>query len=139
MRSPRRLLGELGPASFIVAQVLFAGMIVSALVHPMLLVTLVLLLVDLIRGHQFSVVQSTLLGIDLANIILGYAGFLILGRSTLTGRERRHIVRIALFTPVYWMLLSIAAWRAVWQLYRHPYLWEKTPHPVGRYDEIEAA
>ena len=33
-----------------------------------------------------------------------------------------------LFTPVYWMMMSIAAWRAVWQLWRKPHLWEKTPH-----------
>ncbi len=135
MRDPRRLLGELGLASFLVSQILFAGMIVSALVHPLLLVTLALLLIDLLRGHEFSVVQSTLLGIDLANVTLGYLAFLLLGRSTLAGRERRHMLRIAAFTPVYWMLLSIAAWRAVWQLKRDPYLWEKTPHPVGRTDD----
>ena len=135
MRDPRRLLGELGLASFLVSQILFAGLIVSALVHPLLLVSLAFLLVDLVRGHEFSVVQSTLLGIDLANVTLGYLAFLLLGRSTLAGRERRDMLRIVLFTPVYWMLLSIAAWRAVWQLKRDPYLWEKTPHPVGRADD----
>jgi cellulose synthase/poly-beta-1,6-N-acetylglucosamine synthase-like glycosyltransferase len=135
MRDPRRLLGELGVASFLVSQILFAGMIVSALAHPLLLMTLVFLLVDLIGGHEFSVVQSALLGIDLTNIVLGYAAFLLLGRSTLAGSERRHLLRIVLFTPVYWMLLSVAAWRAVWQLKRDPYLWEKTPHPVGRAEE----
>lgn len=135
MRDPQRLLGELGLASFLVSQILFAGMVVSALVHPLLLISLAFLAVDLLRGHEFSVVQSSLLGIDLANVTLGYLAFLLLGRSTLAGRERRHMLRIIAFTPVYWMLLSIAAWRAVWQLKRDPYLWEKTPHPVGRADD----
>jgi cellulose synthase/poly-beta-1,6-N-acetylglucosamine synthase-like glycosyltransferase len=139
MREPRRLLAELGVASFVVSQILFAGMIVSALVHPLLVATLVLLMIDVARGHDFSVVQSSLLGIDLFNITLGYAAFLLLGRSTLTARDRLQMPMIALFTPVYWMLLSVAAWRALWQLYRDPHLWEKTPHPVGRADDGMAA
>jgi len=132
MREPRRLLAELGPASFVVSQILFAGMIVSALVHPLLLGTLVFLAIDMVRGHEFGVVQSTLLGIDIFNITLGYAAFLLLGRSTLTAGDRLQLPKIALFTPVYWMLLSVAAWRALWQLYFDPHRWEKTPHPAGR-------
>jgi hypothetical protein len=31
-------------------------------------------------------------------------------------------------TPLYWACLSIAAWRALWQLWRDPYHWEKTEH-----------
>ena len=30
--------------------------------------------------------------------------------------------------PLYWLLISGAAWRAVWQLIRQPHGWEKTPH-----------
>jgi hypothetical protein len=30
--------------------------------------------------------------------------------------------------PIYWLLMSFAAYRAIWQLFRRPYLWEKTPH-----------
>jgi len=135
MRNPRRLLDELGTASFLVSQILFAGMIMSALAHPLLLLTLAWLLVDLARGHEFGLVQSTLLGIDLVNIALGYLAFLLLGRSTLAGRERRHMLLIVLFTPVYWILLSVAAWKAVWQLHRDPHLWEKTPHPASRADD----
>jgi hypothetical protein len=38
-----------------------------------------------------------------------------------------------LFTvPVYWMFLSWAAWRALWQLLRAPYKWEKTEHGLAR-------
>ncbi|MEZ5839103.1 MAG: hypothetical protein R3D02_01285 [Hyphomicrobiales bacterium] len=30
--------------------------------------------------------------------------------------------------PAYWLLISAAAYRAVYQLWRDPFLWEKTPH-----------
>jgi len=34
--------------------------------------------------------------------------------------------------PVYWLLLSLAAWRALFQLLRDPYRWEKTEHGLAR-------
>ena len=121
MRNPRRLLDELGVGSFLVSQILFAGMIASALAHPLLLVTIGYLLVALLRG-SFSTYGSILLGMDLASIVLGYAAFLMLGRSTLPRADRQGFARIVLFTPVYWMMLSLAAWRALWQLWRDPHL-----------------
>jgi hypothetical protein len=36
-----------------------------------------------------------------------------------------------LLAPLYWGLLSIAAWRALWQLLREPHRWEKTQHAVS--------
>jgi cellulose synthase/poly-beta-1,6-N-acetylglucosamine synthase-like glycosyltransferase len=122
MRDPRRLAAELGFRSFWVTQILFAGMVMSALVHPLLLVTIVWLLADLATGGNVSPFQPALIGLDLANIGLGYTAFFLLGRSTLRGGERRHLWKVALFTPVYWFMQSIAAWRAVWQLRRDPHL-----------------
>jgi hypothetical protein len=34
--------------------------------------------------------------------------------------------------PIYWLLLSLAAWRALYQLVRDPYRWEKTEHGLAR-------
>jgi hypothetical protein len=47
-------------------------------------------------------------------------------------RGRPGLAIYALLTPVYWLLISVAAYRAVWQLVRNPYLWEKTEHGTGR-------
>jgi hypothetical protein len=33
-------------------------------------------------------------------------------------------------TPAYWVLHSVAAWRALWQLVVRPAHWEKTPHGI---------
>ena len=38
------------------------------------------------------------------------------------------LVKFALFTPVYWGLMSIAAWKALIQLFTRPHYWEKTTH-----------
>jgi len=131
MRHPVRLAQELGPVSFIIAQILFAGMIMSALLHPFLLLAALLLTIELAGGEGFGAVKSALLAMDLANVSLGYIAFVLLGRATMTGNEDRNLGKVVLFTPVYWMMMSLAAWRAAFQLCRDPFLWEKTPHPGG--------
>lgn len=51
---------------------------------------------------------------------------------------RRYNWRIgvfALLNPIYWLLHSAAAWRAAYQMYFQPHVWEKTPH--GLTEEYE--
>jgi len=128
MRAPRRLVADLGWRSFLVAQVLFAGMLASVLLHPLLLVTFVLLAAKLVLQGPIGPTRSLLLLVDVANIACGYLSFLLLGWQTLSRRERRGFWKVVLFTPLYWAMMSLAGWRAVWQLWRQPHMWEKTPH-----------
>jgi cellulose synthase/poly-beta-1,6-N-acetylglucosamine synthase-like glycosyltransferase len=128
MRNPAELWSDMEKRSFFVAQILFAGMAFSALVHPMLVVTAIWLMTKLIIGSPFSVLQSSLLVIDAVNITLGYLSFILLGRAVLRKTEKRDFWKVCLLTPVYWMMLSFAAWRAVFKLVRKPHEWEKTPH-----------
>jgi hypothetical protein len=62
----------------------------------------------------------------------GYALSALLGYI---GLSRRRLIGSAwylAFLPLYWLLLSVAAWRAVFQLVRSPYRWEKTSHGLAR-------
>ena len=63
------------------------------------------------------------------------AGYLISAALGLIGLARRRLLGCAwvlLLMPVYWLLLSLAAWRALFQLLRDPYRWEKTEHGLAR-------
>jgi cellulose synthase/poly-beta-1,6-N-acetylglucosamine synthase-like glycosyltransferase len=128
MRDPVRLYREVGPGSFLLVQVLFAGMLISALVHPILVFTLAYLLFIIVQGQELSTFQSALLTLDATNIACGYMSFWLLGWQAMPRKERRTMWRIVFWTPVYWMMMSYAAWRSVHQLYKAPHLWEKTPH-----------
>ena len=128
MRNPARLGRDLGFGSFLVAQTLFAGMIVSATAHPFLLTAAAETLWDLAVGNPLSLLQSVLLPIDVVNIAGAYLSFLLLGRRTLRKHERKGLWKVVLFTPVYWMMISLAAWRSLWQLWLRPHHWEKTAH-----------
>jgi hypothetical protein len=43
-----------------------------------------------------------------------------------------YLVRLIPFLPLYWALMSFAAWQAAFQLMRDPSHWEKTTHGVAR-------
>ena len=30
--------------------------------------------------------------------------------------------------PLYWLLISLAAWKGFWQIFTKPFYWEKTVH-----------
>lgn len=66
--------------------------------------------------------------LDLTVLLAGWwsAGLLIRRGAGRAGFQPDPADYAALF--LYWPLLTWAAWRAVWQLLRDPFLWEKTPH-----------
>ncbi len=41
------------------------------------------------------------------------------------------LIRTGLLTPVYWVLMSVAAYKALFQLIAKPYYWEKTHHGLA--------
>lgn len=127
-RSPAALYRDIGTPSFWLAQILFCGMIVSALVHPLYLFTISKLLFRCLSGATMSVTDLVLAVIDASNVVLGYSAFLFLGYRTLIAQEKKGFVAVVLRTPLYWLGISLAAWRAVLQIVCKPFLWEKTPH-----------
>jgi cellulose synthase/poly-beta-1,6-N-acetylglucosamine synthase-like glycosyltransferase len=128
MRAPVRLSSELPLVSLCLVQVLFAGMLLSALSHPFLLLSALFLVVQIKAGAPLGEWQIALLVFDTVNIALGYLSFMILGWLALRRRERKGYWKVCLFLPVYWMMLSIAAWCALHELCQRPHHWNKTPH-----------
>ncbi len=66
----------------------------------------------------------------LAELSLVVGNLSMIGLNALAVLRRRmfHLLPFALLAPLYWVLHSIAAWRALEQLIRRPFMWEKTPH-----------
>jgi hypothetical protein len=133
MRHPWRLRRELGLRGFMALQLLVGGTVLSALVHP---IFLVLVLSDALSGALFAPVdtveQAVRKGLALTTLLTGYLGSAFFG---LVGLERRRMLRAAWVLPTipfYWLLLSAAAWRALWQFVTAPYHWEKTEHGLAR-------
>jgi hypothetical protein len=70
------------------------------------------------------------------------SGYFAAATLCLAGLKRRGLLRMAgaLFAmPALWVLLSVAAWRALFQLVRKPQLWEKTTHGRARTSRLNEA
>lgn len=128
MREPGVLWRELGPASFAIMQIMSLGMVVSALVHPFFAVSVLYALVMLVWQGGLSPYEAAFALVGVTNISFGYAVFIALGLVTLTAGEKTRPLRLVALTPVHWFLLSVAAWLALWEIYRRPHHWSKTPH-----------
>ncbi|MCO5160469.1 MAG: glycosyltransferase [Mesorhizobium sp.] len=132
MRDPVELASELGFRSFVAVQILLAGLLLSSLFHPLLLATGVGLAAKAVVAGGLTPFQFFLFALDGFNLVLGYGAFLLLGWRASPPKQRRGFWKLALFTPVYWMMMSAAAWRAAFHLYARPHHWEKTPHARRR-------
>jgi cellulose synthase/poly-beta-1,6-N-acetylglucosamine synthase-like glycosyltransferase len=129
MRDPRRLLDELGFRGFVAFNAFLGGIVLSALVHP---VFVALLVWEAARGTLLVVPEtplgSFLYGLALFNLAGGYlSGMAIAGVAAVRRRRWGLLAHLPLM-PLYWLLISAAAYRAAVQLVTRPYLWEKTPH-----------
>lgn len=128
-----RLTRDLGFAGVICFQLSVGGNALAALVHPIFLATLLaeaafgeaLPWQDSGAGAVFAVLYG----------VIALAGYLVSALLGWIGLGRRGLRREAwalLLMPVYWLLLSVAAWRALCQLVADPYAWEKTEHGLAK-------
>jgi len=147
-RQPVRLAGELGWRGFLGFNLIGTGIIVSALIHPVYLATLVAMITNPLRlWGDGGVIACGVIGLNLFNLIAGYLAAAVLAARALALRGRTAEARVLVLLPVYWLLMSLASYRALLQLVVRPHHWEKTPHrrrsgvhrPVRRQSAAPAA
>jgi cellulose synthase/poly-beta-1,6-N-acetylglucosamine synthase-like glycosyltransferase len=133
MRSPLALLAELGPAGFATLQLVVGGNVLAALVHPIFLAAVVYALASgiPILGTDGPLV-TTLAWLYGTTLGAGYLISIVLGVRGLARRGLLSAAWALALMPLYWLLLSLAAWRALYQLMRDPHGWEKTEHGLAR-------
>lgn len=126
MRHPVSLMREIGFGAWWSFQFMVGGTIIYIL-NPIfwMLTTLWLftewgLIQDLFPGFIFYAAALQL--------VVGNFVFTYLAVAGSMQRGLHHLVRYALFSPIYWGLMSIGAWMGLWQLFTKPFYWEKTDH-----------
>ena len=138
MREPHRLFRELGPRGFLTFQLIVGGNALAALVHPVFLFLLIRsLVVPVWQDYDAAAVNH--FAVYLGAAMTGYSMSAYLGWLGLTHRDVQKKIRVLIWTPVHWLLLSLAAWRAACQLIRKPYFWEKTEHGLDNRPLLEIA
>ena len=130
MRNPLRTTAELGVTGFWALQTFTASIFVSALFHPFLIALTLWYLV--LSAPQTSFLLTVLNCLSLELFVLGYGVTMLAGVIALRKRGLKGWWFTIATMLVYWLLMSIAAWLALWQFVFAPFTWNKTEHGLSK-------
>ncbi|MGI9423124.1 MAG: glycosyltransferase [Hyphomicrobiaceae bacterium] len=129
MRQPSRLWRDLGTWRFVGFQCLFGGYLLSALLHPFVYVFLLVALVIPTQNNPIiESLQTIFTHITIFGLFVGFLTAMLFAATTALGRRWPKLALHTFLMPPYWLLASVAAFRAAYQLFTAPYHWEKTAH-----------
>lgn len=130
LRSPVATCRQLGIARFSLYMLYTTGLLLSALLHPFMFVSLVYGVISVMMGNHEEYVLVIII-FNGMNLMTAYLSFHALCYKTLRLEERQGYSYL-FGIPLYWLLLSVASWRAFFQMFTAPHHWEKTPHFPSR-------
>ena len=126
MRHPLRLMREIGFRPWWSFQFIVGGTVIL-LLNPILWILATLWLLT-----ASGLIESPFPGfVTYAALLQLLVGSLLFTYLSVAGSLQRglfHLVRYALFSPIYGALISIGAWAGFLQLFTKPFYWEKTDH-----------
>ncbi|MFC3615607.1 glycosyltransferase family 2 protein [Lutimaribacter marinistellae] len=135
MRSPRRLLADLGWARFVGVQAFFLGTLGQFLLAPVLW-SFWLILMGLDHPAHAMLPTSAILACAAIFIAAETLNFVV-GVVAVSAPQRRFLLPWVLTMPLYFPLGVVAAYKALWELAADPFFWDKTQH--GQAGEESAA
>jgi hypothetical protein len=132
MRHPLSLVRRSGILGFLGLQLFVGGTVLTALLNPVLWgICLASEAFGSLPGTGFlggALGHAPAFGLLAGNALFTYLAML--------GPYRRGWLEIApygLTAPIYWLLISIASYRGLYQLMRMPWNWDKTAHGRSRF------
>ncbi|MCC7260642.1 MAG: glycosyltransferase [Alphaproteobacteria bacterium] len=131
MRAPRRLYRTLGPSGFFGFQLFIGGPSLVFLSAPFLWIGAGLWAAGVLSPPPGTMLNILLL-LSTANFALGVGLHLLMAMTIVTRRRWRGMTLAGACFPFYWILHSLASFKALWQLITAPHYWEKTPHGITR-------
>ncbi|MFK7746366.1 MAG: glycosyltransferase [Roseobacter sp.] len=128
MRSPGALIRDLGFLRFMGLQTLFLASVSQFAAAP-LLWSFWLTVFGLTHPVELTLGATFVVGLAVL-FIASEAVSLTLGFVATSDRSRRHLMPYVPTMMIYFCLGALAAYKAVWELIRVPFYWDKTQHGV---------
>lgn len=128
MRDPIKLIRDVGFLRFLGLQTLFLASVSQFALAPLLWSFWVTIFgvthpVEITLGHTMVI---WLAGLFIATEIIS----LTLGFIATSGQGRRHLIPFVPTMMAYFCLGTLASYKAIWELVRTPFYWDKTQHGV---------
>ena len=138
MRHPVDLYRSVGAGGFWGFQFFVGGTMLSGILNP---IFWGFYLFWLLVGGTFldPLFPTVLLYLSLFNLLAGNGLFTYLSIIAPVKRGWMNLAPWGLTVAGYWALMSVAAYKALWQLIRNPFYWEKTQHGLSAVTKQEVA
>ncbi len=137
IRQPLRLYRILGPRSFLRFNLVLAGTPVIAVLN--LVFWLITVLWFLGQPEVVGAVFPPLVYFPaLIALVLGNAATIYMNLVALREDDRSDLLGAAVTVPAFWLMMSIAAAKGVYQIIRNPSYWEKTFHGLAAKPDADA-
>jgi len=131
MRNPLKLLRSVGWHGFLGFNFFVGGTWFTFLLYPVLVAFLIAYLI-----FQFTWVRSLfpdwVLYVGTFNFFAGNILMIYVNMMAVFKRRYYELILYSILNPLYWLMHSIAAYKALWQLIYKPFYWEKTNHGLTK-------
>lgn len=131
-RDPMGLVRRVGFKQTVGFALLIAGTPLIFLIQPISILLTVAWVVTR-TGLLDPIFPPIVLYLSLFNLLIGNALAIYINMFAVFKRRLHVLVLFSLLNPLYWILHSIAAFKALGQLFTKPYYWEKTTHGLSRH------
>ena len=126
-RNPVQLVRELGVVNTGHFLATVGGLIFTVVISPVFWGLLVLWLLFQ-PGWIPALFPGPIYYLAMANLAFGNFFFVLLALIGAVGRGQDDLSPYTLLFPVYWLMMSVAAYMALYELIRRPHYWQKTEH-----------
>ena len=130
MRHPLKLWHELGTHGFLSIQITVGGTVFGYFINPIFWGLLAAWYITVWGGIQ-TLYPAPLLYLGKIALFAGNFAFVYIAMAGCLKHEYYGGVKYALLMPLYWALMTVAAFHALYQLITKPHYWEKTMHGLA--------
>lgn len=138
LRRPREFAAQVGATGVLGFVMFIGGTMLSGLINPVFWAVFVVWLVTQAAGFDLFF-PPVLLYLSLFNLLAGNGMLIFLMMLAPFRRNWLEMTPWALTVIAYWVLMSIAAWKGLFQLVTNPFYWEKTDHGLSKHTPGEVA
>jgi len=130
MRRPGEFITDIKNPNIIFFQLTVGGKILSLFINPLMWVMTITYFV--FRDTLGPIIESFYLTpvfyMAAFSLVIGNFFYIYNYMIGCAKREQWDIIKYAFLVPFYWLMISMAAWKALIQLIYKPHYWEKTVH-----------
>lgn len=136
MRTPLKLYRSIGFKGFFSFQFFIGMTILTSLITPWLYSVYIFWLFTKTTMFDPYFTESIIYLSNL-NLLMGNAFYVYIMMLGVTKRNKLYLIPYALAVPFYWILMSIAGYKGLYQLFVNPFYWEKTQHGLSKVTQQE--